>query len=356
MQKRITYVFYLSAVLFFTNACKTLAPSKQNVIQATKLNIAFKPGLLWLDNNGKPINAHGGGGLFYDGIYYWYGEHKLPGKSEGMADAGIHCYSSKDLLNWKDEGLVLSVDFNNPDSELAYGCILERPKVIYNQASKKFIAFFKFYPKGTGYEKGYIGEASADKPEGPFIYQHKFLGADSDYGSGDFAMFKDNDNTVYHLTVRKPDKTFVIGKLSTDYLSTIANSYAPAKGIEQHTEAPTVIFYKGKYHLIGSGSSGWAPNAARSFVADSINGTYSDTGNPIIGVNPQNGLGADKTFGGQISYIIPVQGKKDAYMAMFDVWQPKEPIKGLYIWLPLTFKDDKPQIIWKDTWDLSVFN
>jgi hypothetical protein len=28
----------------------------------------------WSDN--KPINAHGGGVLFHEGVYYWYGEAK----------------------------------------------------------------------------------------------------------------------------------------------------------------------------------------------------------------------------------------------------------------------------------------
>jgi hypothetical protein len=319
-------------------------------------NKQFKPGLPWLDNNGKHINAHGGGVLFHKGTYYWYGEHKLPNKSEKeMADAGIHCYSSKDLYNWKDEGLVLSVNFDDPNSEIAYGCILERPKVIFNKKTKKFNAFFKFYPKGTGYLKGYIGVATADKPNGPFKFQHKFLGADSDFGSGDFSMFKDQDNTVYHLTVRKPDKTFVIGKLRDDYLFTIPKSYEPAKGIEKHTEAPAVILHQGKYYLIGSGSSGWEPNAARSYVTDSLKGVYTNLGNPVKGVNPHNGLGPEKTFGGQISYIIKVQGKKDAYIAMIDVWKPNEPINGLYIWLPLTIKDGKSEINWQDSWDLSFF-
>lgn len=353
MRKNQSNLLLSIVMLFLLSSSKTIAQSnKSNQL----INSQFKPGVLWLDNNGKHINAHGGGVLFHKGKYYWYGEHKLEGKSEAqMADAGIHCYSSKDLYNWKDEGLVLSVNFDDPKSELAYGCILERPKVIYNAKTKKFNAFFKFYPKGTGYLKGYIGVATADKPNGPFQFQHKFLGADSDFGSGDFSMFKDKDNIVYHLTVRKPDKTFVIGKLQDDYLFTIPKSYEPAKGIEKHTEAPAVILRKGKYHLIGSGSSGWNPNAARSFSADTINGVYTDTGNPAKGINPYNNLGPEKTFGGQISYIIPVKGKKDAYIAMIDIWKPDEPINGLYIWLPLKFIDGKPVITWQNEWNLSVF-
>ena len=34
------------------------------------------PGKEWKDTDGNPINAHGGGVLYHDGTYYWYGEYK----------------------------------------------------------------------------------------------------------------------------------------------------------------------------------------------------------------------------------------------------------------------------------------
>ena len=82
-----------------------------NTIQAqNKKKKSFKPGTVWVDNNGKTINAHGGGIIYVDGIYYWYGEHKLPNKSEKeKADGGVHCYSSTDLYHWEDKGIVLSL-------------------------------------------------------------------------------------------------------------------------------------------------------------------------------------------------------------------------------------------------------
>ena len=69
----------------------------------------FKPGLPWLDNNGVHINAHGGGFIFSNNSYYWFGEHKTEGKAGNKANVGVHCYSSKDLYNWKDEGIAFSV-------------------------------------------------------------------------------------------------------------------------------------------------------------------------------------------------------------------------------------------------------
>lgn len=318
-------------------------------------NTSFNSGKPWLDNNGVHINAHGGLVISHKKTYYWYGEHKLPNKSEDQfADGGIHCYSSKDLLNWKDEGVVLSVDYSDTAKDLAYGCILERPKVVYDKKQKHFIVYFKYYPKGTKYEKGYIGVATSKSPTGPFAFKHKFLGGNSAYGTGDFSMYENDDNKVYHLTVRKPDKTFVIGTLDDTKMMPFGQ-YQPAKAIEKHTEAPAVVKHEGKYYLLGSGSSGWKPNKARSYVVDSLFGEFKNLGNPCIGRNPHNGIGADTSFGGQINFILKVPGKKNAYIAMFDIWKPDKAIEGLYIWLPLVFKDGNPKIEWIDSWDLSYF-
>lgn len=316
----------------------------------------FRPAQIWSDNNGVSINAHGGGVIFFKGKYYWYGEHKLAGKSEAQfADGGIHCYSSADLVNWKDEGIVLSVDYEDNKSDLAYGCILERPKVVYNKKNKQFVAYFKLYLRGVGYETSNVGVAVADKPNGPFTYHHKFHGGGSPKGSGDFSMFKEEDGSLYHLTVRKPDKTFVIGKMDDNYYYPLG-AYQACGGISLHTEAPALIKRAGVYHLLGSGSSGWKPNAARYFTTDNLIGKWTFRGNPCFGFNSLDNIGIDSTYGGQSSFIFPVVGLKDTYIAMFDIWKPATPIAGRYIWLPIKFKNGKMSVTWHDTWDLSEFN
>lgn len=322
---------------------------------------SFKPGTLWLDTNGNPINAHGGGIIFVDGIYYWYGEHKLPGKSEeDKADGGVHCYSSIDLYNWNDEGLVLSVDWEDSESDLAAGCILERPKVIFNDLTSKYMMYFKLYPVGKGYEYGYLGIAISNSPLGPFEYSHRLLAADSPYGSGDFCIFKDQNGDVYHYAVRKPGegyagkKAFVTARLNEEYTYP-KEDYIVLEDITKGTEAPAIIFNKGNYFMLGSASSGWRPNAARSFVSFTPTGPFANTGNPCSGTNPHNEAGPETTFGAQSSFIFPVQGKENAYVAMFDIWKPEMPIEGLYVWLPLTITDEGIKIEWQNEWDLSFF-
>lgn len=40
-------------------------------------NTMIRPGEIWSDTEGKHINAHGVGVIFYNGTYYWFGESRL---------------------------------------------------------------------------------------------------------------------------------------------------------------------------------------------------------------------------------------------------------------------------------------
>ena len=51
----------------------------------------FRPGQVWNDTDGNPINAHGGGMLYHEGTYYWYGEYKK-GKTVLFDGTGWECY------------------------------------------------------------------------------------------------------------------------------------------------------------------------------------------------------------------------------------------------------------------------
>lgn len=84
----------------------------------------FEPGKVWLDVAGAPIQAHGGGILYDHGTYYWFGENK-DGETRFVANevhwvdvVGISCYSSRDLLHWRHEGVVLPANTTDPAHDL----------------------------------------------------------------------------------------------------------------------------------------------------------------------------------------------------------------------------------------------
>ena len=68
----------------------------------------IRPGQVWLDTEGKRIQAHGGSILHIDGVYYWYGENKekTDGRN-GIWHWGVRCYRSTDLYNWEDLGIII---------------------------------------------------------------------------------------------------------------------------------------------------------------------------------------------------------------------------------------------------------
>jgi beta-xylosidase len=330
-------------------------------IGAASLNTEIRPGRPWLDSSGELINAHGFCILHHEGTYYWYGAHKIPGKTEEEKnEAGVRCYVSEDLLNWKNAGMVLDVFAPGMPPELRDAYILDRPKVIYQAAAKKFVLYFKLYPPKeqggkTGKDFAYVGAATSATPTGPFEYHGRFLGGDSETGSGDFAIFQDEDGTAYHIAVRKPDKgrtdkPLVCGRLEADGWKPVG-PYVVMEGVENATEAPALFRRGGKYYLLGSASTGWAPNPARMLVADRLTGPYRSLGNPCRGTNPHNRLGPEKTFGGQSTFVFPVPGGKDAWIAMFDINKPKDPVNSGYVWLPLEFDaEGKPVIEWRNSW------
>src|SRR6476660_4125775 len=97
-------------------------------IASDKIASQFTPGEVWKDTEGSPINAHAGGILLHDGVYYWYGESKcgrtfLPDANKSWGGTrvdvtGVSCYSSTNLYDWKNEGLVLRGEPNIPEHDL----------------------------------------------------------------------------------------------------------------------------------------------------------------------------------------------------------------------------------------------
>src|SRR6266498_5988167 len=82
------------------------------------------PGELWPDNQGRHIQAHGGGIIKLNKTYYWYGEERRQGLDSNLRY--VSCYSSHDLMNWEFRSDVIKM--SDPDT-LGKGWILERPKV-----------------------------------------------------------------------------------------------------------------------------------------------------------------------------------------------------------------------------------
>jgi hypothetical protein len=372
---------FLMLIFLLTGICSLSA-------QVEKYD-AFRSGEIWKDNKGVHINAHGGGILFQNGKYYWYGEHKVEGRAGNVAQVGVSCYSSKDLYNWKNEGVVLKVD-TVKGSKLEKGCIIERPKVVYNAKTRKYVMWFHYEPKGKGYASAKSGVAISKKVTGPYklvkilrpdaktwpvnvLPMHKamkfnevsaeynggmcskdvdsinFVGGDFEEGqmARDMNIFVDDDGKAYHIYSSESNSTLHISQLTDDYLS-YSGKWARAF-IGRFMEGATMMKRNGKYYIIASGCTSWAPNPARSAVADNIFGPWKELGNPCVDAD------AETTYHSQSNYILPIPGKKNAYIFMADRWNPSNAIDGRYVWLPIHFEGDKIILHWYKDWKLDIF-
>lgn len=333
-------------------------------------------GQLWPDNNGVHINAHGGHIINHHGTWYWYGEHKAEGWDGRLAWHGVHAYSSTDLTHWHDCDLVLRV-VDDPKSPICKGCRIERPKVIFCELTGKFVMYF--HSTDAGHTLARCGVAVADNPLGPFEFLYaerpekgrwpldvsdddknpasrsacppetslcngenpetirwNVLGRDFATGqmARDMTLFIDDDNAAYHVYASEHNSTLHISQLSEDYLTHTGVYNRAFK--HRWMEAPVMFKRNGRYYLLMSGCTGWKPNAARGAYADHVFGPWTEFGNPCDGVNPDNGLGSDFTFGGQGACTFQIQGTQ---IIMLDLWNPESFIDSRYIWLPVIFEN-----------------
>ena len=326
-------------VLFIVISCKKNQPAEKTI----------NPGEIWSDTDGNPINAHGAGILFHQGKYYWFGEYKK-GKTwlvESMNwecyrvnAGGVSCYSSENLTDWKFEGIALAPDTADSLHDLHISKVIERPKVIYNEATKKFVMWMHI--DSEDYQYARAGVAVSDKPEGPYQY----IGSMRPNGqmSRDMTLFKDTDGRAYHIFSSENNATTHISLLSPDYLQPSGMVNRIFDGL--YREAPAMFKHNEKYYLISSGCTGWSPNPAMLASADSILGDWTELYNPCIGPN------GDSTFFAQSTFVLPLEGKPDEFIFMADRWNKTNLEDSRYVWLPMVFRNDSAAIEWKDSWSL----
>lgn len=344
------------------------------------------PGQEWPDRKGEHINAHGGGLLFHEGKYYWYGENR---PARGFTtEVGVEVYSSSDLMNWEDEGVALAVS-EEAGHDIERGCIMERPKVVRNPKTGKFVMLFHLELKGKGYAAARVGFAESDSPVGPFrfirslrpnagkwptdfsrrdirkakklkeadykewwtpewreaIREGLLLARDVPGGqmSRDMTVYVDDDGKAYHIYSAEENLTLNLAELTDDYLDYTGRYVRIAPGGQN--EAPTIFKHDGVYWMITSGCTGWAPNEARMFKAASLWGPWEQLPSPFVGKD------AKKSFHTQGTYIFKVEGTEDGFVFMADRWNPQSLKNSRHIWLPIDFEaDGTPVIRWVDSW------
>lgn len=346
---------------------------------------SIKPGKLWLDTAGKPIQAHGFSVFRNEAekLWYWYGENKE--KTDGRGTIwhwGVRYYTSPDLYNWTDCGLLIPPEPNDLTSPLHPTYCVDRPHIIYCAKTKKYVAWLKIMGEG---ESQFMSVLEADRFEGPYRFVNRIY-KPLDMDSGDFCLHADPDGRAY-IWFERPHFQLICATLTDDYTAVTGEYSVHYDGLTPPytREAPTYFERDGKRYLITSGTSGYYPNPSKVCVFDDVHGEYRDLGDPFIGDR------SGTSFSSQITSVIQLPGT-DKYIACADRWMPQfytkligkavtsgmervfkdykpdltpkkaAPLPGKeqkhgentsiarYVWLPIEWDGEKPVIRWHSEW------
>ena len=346
---------------------------------------SFKPGQIWLDTNGNRIQAHGGSILYENGTFYWYGENKEKTKPDNdIWHWGVKCYASKDLYNWEDKGIIIPPEPDNPGSPLHPVASMDRPHIIYNKRSEKYVCWLKIMDDIHSQSETVL---VADSLLGPYTKVRQGL-KPLGMNAGDFDLVVAPDGKAYYYFERVHTE-LICADLTDDYTDVVGyySTHFPLVAPPFVREAPAYFFRNGKHYLFTSGTTGYFPNPSEVAMADTFHGPWE-----VLG-NPHRNDSSKTSFNSQITSVFKHPGKKDLYIALADRWIPALPqmapgafetgelyerlaqmsaqaASGAsieaeqqakarkedtsiadYVWLPICFEEDgTPYIEWVDEW------
>lgn len=324
-----------------------------------------------------------------NGVYFWYGENKeftTPGFFNSADDPeriwhwGVRCYSSTDLYNWEDRGLIIPPRTEDPASSLHPSKCMDRPHILYNPKTRKYVCWLKIMDQ----DKQSMTVLTADNILGPYaIVQENFCPLGMSAGDFDLAVSEDGKGYIFFERVHSET---ICADLTEDYTDvTGAYSCHFPNGHPPFVREGTAHFLRsGKHYLLTSGTTGYYPNPSELAVSNTWHGPYKVLGDPHPG-DPSR-----TSFHSQVSSVFKVGGQ-ELYIACADRWLPKNmdlryedyaqlhamafsaetnqedrdgAVRQLmalpqedtriadYVWLPIRFDGEMGYLDWMDEWKL----
>lgn len=274
-------------------------------------------GAQWNDTSGAAIHAHGGGIIKVGQYYYWFGENRNADNTFRYVSA----YRSTDLRTWEFRNHVLR---QSSAAELGAAKI-ERPKVIYNAATNRFVMWMH-KENASDYSEARAAVAVSSTVDGNYTYLGSFrpLG----HMSRDITAFVDSDGAGYMISSANNNYDLHVYRLTSDFTNVAS---LVRRWVGDHREAPALFKRNGVYFMVTSGATGWNPNQQKYSSATSITGSWGAWQN----------VGDSTGYRSQTMFVLPVQGTQTtSYLYMGDRWAGawSRPVnESSYVWLPLRF-------------------
>lgn len=214
---------------------------------------------------------------------------------------------------------------------------MDRPHIIYNARTKKYVCWLKIMNKdGTQSET----VLTADDILGPYQLVKEGI-RPLGMSAGDFDLAVAPDGKAYYYFERVHSET-ICADLNEDYTDVTGyySTHFPRISPPYVREATAHFYRKGKHYLVTSGTTSYLPNPSEVAVGDSWHGPFTVLGNPHL--NDET----NTSFHSQISSVFKVKGKQDLYIACADRWLPNEMQRKYEEYAPAylaMFKEDKTE-------------
>ena len=218
----------------------------------------------------------------------------------------FRCFSSKDLVNWTDEGVILDLD-DVPWSTGKYGWA---PTIA--EKDGKYYFYFSAAGKNMNDAKQ-LGVAVADSPTGPFTaLDTPMITSNNGYTSGgqmiDPHVFIDDDGQVY---IYWGNVKMYAAKLNDDMVSVDWSTLVDITPANNYKEATFVIKRNGTYYFM------WSDGDTGSWNYNVRYGTSSSPLGPIEGNNrilSRNNTDDPAIRGNAHHSVINIPGTDDWYI------------------------------------------
>ncbi|MCI8529691.1 MAG: hypothetical protein HFH82_11170 [Lachnospiraceae bacterium] len=255
-------------------------------------------------------------------------------------------------------------------------CITERPKMIYNESTKKFIIVFHadgiLYNNkdlndwvaggcvgncsGSRYSRAMVGFAESETPFGPFkLVNMTRMNYDTSLHASrlgearDMTVFVDKGvdkngdhvDDAYVVYSSEMNAKLYVSLLNSEYTGPIAAGDKAEVGKEaayrivndDSREAPAIMKYDGWYYLITSGTDGWNSTAHTYYRSQDMFSGWEKVGNPA-----QNDTG--KCFDTQVTYVLPLDAENGKFIYMGDRWNGNNLTDSRTVWMPIKIGSD----------------
>jgi hypothetical protein len=312
-------------------------------------------GIIFTDDQGNRVNAHGGGIIKEGDTYYMHGEYFLSTTTDNNFN-GFSMYSSKDLATWKWEKMVLPQQASGLLGPSRKG---ERPHIIKCPATGEFVLYAHAASLDYQTDKEVV-YATSPTVNGDYTFQGSLTNA-----SGTIAAHSDmsalTDGTKAYVITESGH----VYALANDCHSWLTDAtYSAVNGSSGGGESPTIFKADSTYYWIMSNKTGWRANNNFYSTAPAITGPWTYQGYVAPVADTSNVISDQRTWLSQVTWVTSVAGcKGTTYVFWGDHWDGTEDTTAPgkhnnltgYVFQPIVFSGTSISLpTYHETWKLDV--